>query len=64
MSRSAEGSDLVRTTMLWADGWFMCRIGYVETVRAVGLAGGAGAAATAAPVTRPRDAVQRCRVGR
>jgi uncharacterized protein len=26
-----------------ADGWFMCRIGYVETVRAVGLAGGASA---------------------
>jgi len=23
-----------------ADGWFMCRVGYVETVRAVGLAAG------------------------
>ncbi len=23
-----------------ADGWFMCRVGYVETVRAVGLVGG------------------------
>ena len=23
-----------------ADGWFMCRIGFVETVRAVGLAAG------------------------
>lgn len=23
-----------------ADGWYMCRVGYVETVRAVGLAAG------------------------
>ncbi len=23
-----------------ADGWFMCRVGYVETLRAVGLAAG------------------------
>lgn len=23
-----------------ADGWFMCRVGFVETVRAVGLVGG------------------------
>jgi predicted nucleic acid-binding protein len=29
-----------------ADGWFMCRVGYVETLRAVGLA--AGPAATRA----------------
>lgn len=29
-----------------ADGWFMCRVGFVETVRAVGLS--AGAAATKA----------------
>ncbi len=27
-----------------ADGWYMCRAGYVETVRAVGLAAGARAA--------------------
>jgi len=27
-----------------ADGWFMCRIGYVETLRAVGLAAGRSAA--------------------
>ncbi len=27
-----------------ADGWFMCRVGYVETVRAVGLAAGPSAA--------------------
>jgi uncharacterized protein len=29
-----------------ADGWFMCRAGYVETVRAVGLAAGKAAAKT------------------
>lgn len=29
-----------------ADGWFMCRIGYVETVRAVGLSAGQAAAQT------------------
>ena len=34
------GSDLVRGAMTDADGWFMCRIGFVETVRAVSLAGG------------------------
>jgi uncharacterized protein len=27
-----------------AEGWFMCRIGFVETVRAVGLVGGRSAA--------------------
>jgi predicted nucleic acid-binding protein len=27
-----------------ADGWFMCRIGFVETVRAVGLSAGQAAA--------------------
>lgn len=26
-----------------AEGWFMCRVGFVETVRAVGLAGGLSA---------------------
>lgn len=31
-----------------ADGWYMCRAGFVETVRAVGLAAGAEAAAAVA----------------
>lgn len=30
--------------MQQADGWFMCRVGFVETVRAVSLAGGSTAA--------------------
>ena len=30
-----------------ADGWFMCRVGLVETVRAVGLSAGKAAARTA-----------------
>lgn len=34
------GSQLVRQTMQEADGWFICRIGFVETVRAVGLTAG------------------------
>jgi uncharacterized protein len=34
------GSDTIREAMSTADGWFICRIGYVETVRAVGLAAG------------------------
>jgi predicted nucleic acid-binding protein len=38
------GSDLVREAMTQADTWFMCRVGFVETVRAVGLAGGLTAA--------------------
>jgi len=29
-----------------ADGWFMCRAGYVETVRAIGLTAGKAAAKT------------------
>jgi predicted nucleic acid-binding protein len=29
-----------------ADGWFMCRVGFVETVRAVGLTAGQAAART------------------
>jgi uncharacterized protein len=37
------GSDLVRDAMAQADGWYMCRVGFVETVRAVGLAAGARA---------------------
>jgi uncharacterized protein len=32
--------------MAQADGWFMCRAGYVETVRAVGLAAGKKATQT------------------
>jgi predicted nucleic acid-binding protein len=35
-----EGSELVLSAMEDADAWSMCRIGYVETVRAVALAGG------------------------
>jgi predicted nucleic acid-binding protein len=35
-----EGSELVLSTMEDADAWSMCRIDYVETVRAVALAGG------------------------
>jgi predicted nucleic acid-binding protein len=36
-------SDAVREAMQEADGWFMCRTGYVETVRAVGLVAGVSA---------------------
>jgi predicted nucleic acid-binding protein len=35
-----DGSDLVLSAMENARGWSMCRVGYVETVRAVALAGG------------------------
>jgi predicted nucleic acid-binding protein len=35
-----EGSELVLSAMDDAEAWSMCRIGYVETVRAVALAGG------------------------
>lgn len=35
-----EGTDLVLAAMADAPAWAICRIGYVETVRAVGLAGG------------------------
>ncbi|MGH3266679.1 MAG: type II toxin-antitoxin system VapC family toxin [Trebonia sp.] len=37
------GSDVIRRAMQAADGWFICRVGYVETIRAVGLAAGRGA---------------------
>ena len=40
------GTELVRQAMQEADGWFICRIGFVETVRAVGLSAGR-------PATRP-----------
>jgi predicted nucleic acid-binding protein len=43
---SEDGSDLVRQAMHQADSWFTCRIGFVETIRAVGLS--AGKAATRA----------------
>jgi predicted nucleic acid-binding protein len=38
------GSEAVRDAMAAADGWFMCRIGYVETIRALTLAAGDAAA--------------------
>jgi uncharacterized protein len=40
-----EGSELVLATMDEADTWSACRIGYVETMRAVALADGRKAAA-------------------
>ncbi len=40
---SEAGSDLVRDAMERAGGWYMHRAGFVETVRAVGLAAGARA---------------------
>ena len=43
---SEDGSDLVRKAMHQADSWLICRIGFVETIRAVGLS--AGTAATRA----------------
>jgi hypothetical protein len=39
-------SYVIRDLMGDADGWFMCRADYVETVRAVGLAAGKTAAKT------------------
>jgi predicted nucleic acid-binding protein len=38
-----EGSEAVRAAMAIENAWWICRIGFVETVRAVGLAAGAGA---------------------
>jgi uncharacterized protein len=38
-----EGSEVVLKAMDNADAWSMCRIGFVETVRAVALAGGRSA---------------------
>jgi prevent-host-death family protein len=34
------GSDAIRSAMQEANGWFMCRVGFVETARAVGLVAG------------------------
>jgi len=38
-----EGSRDVQTAMTAEDAWWMCRVGFVETCRAVGLAAGARA---------------------
>jgi hypothetical protein len=35
-----EGSDLVISSMQEAEAWTICRIGYVETARAISLAAG------------------------
>jgi predicted nucleic acid-binding protein len=43
-----EGSELVHEVMRAADAWVACRVGYVETVRAVALAAGRTAARRAA----------------
>ena len=37
------GSAELRDLMDRADGWFMCRVGFLETARAVGLTGSAAA---------------------
>jgi predicted nucleic acid-binding protein len=42
------GTDEVRTAMERAARWFVCRVGYVETMHAVGLTGGPAAARAAA----------------
>jgi uncharacterized protein len=34
------GSEAVRAAMRHADGWFLCRVGFVETYRAIGMAAG------------------------
>jgi predicted nucleic acid-binding protein len=39
------GSEVVRAAMQDAERWFMCRVGFVETMRAVGQVGGTRAAA-------------------
>jgi uncharacterized protein len=36
-------SELVRDAMAGAEAWFICRVGFVETLRAVGLAAGVAA---------------------
>jgi predicted nucleic acid-binding protein len=38
-----SGSDVVGDVMERAAGWYMCRAGFVETVRAVGLVAGSDA---------------------
>jgi uncharacterized protein len=39
-----DGSERVRDAMRDADAWFTCRVGFAETVRAVGLMAGESAA--------------------
>jgi predicted nucleic acid-binding protein len=39
-----DGSETVRDAMAQASGWFICRVGFVETVRATTLAAGDTAA--------------------
>ena len=39
-----NGSDTIRDAMAQATGWFICRVGYVETMRATTLAAGETAA--------------------
>ncbi len=39
-----DGSDTIRAAMAQASGWFICRIGFVETVRATTLTAGETAA--------------------
>ena len=36
-------SEMVRDAMAEAEAWFMCRVGFVETLRAVGMAAGPSA---------------------
>jgi uncharacterized protein len=38
-----EGSEALIAAMATAEGWAICRVGYVETARAIGLAAGKGA---------------------
>ena len=38
-----SGSEIVRDAMAEAEEWYVCRAGFVDTVRAVGLAAGARA---------------------
>jgi uncharacterized protein len=38
------GSEIVRDLMAAADGWFVCRVGFVEVLRAIHLAAGRPAA--------------------
>ena len=39
-----DGSETIREAMAVASGWFICRIGFVETMRAITLAAGDTAA--------------------
>ena len=48
-----EGSDELVAAMAEAAGWGICRIGCVETVRAVGLAAGKAAVDDFSPIGPP-----------